>query len=121
MELVVRELTEELWPAIEELFSTTGPVGRCWWMYWRIGPSYRKRSPERNKDDLHRVVAEGPPPGLVALDEHVAVGWCQLTPRDHLPALGRDPRLRQVDDRRSCPCRVSTSARTTADVASQLP
>jgi GNAT superfamily N-acetyltransferase len=98
VELVVRELTEELWPAIEDLFSTTGPVGRCWCMYWRIGPDYRKRSPDRNKEDLRRLVVEGPPPGLVAFDLDTAVGWCQLTLRDDLPALERDPRLRRLDD-----------------------
>jgi hypothetical protein len=28
MALVVRELTADLWPALEDLFSATGPVGR---------------------------------------------------------------------------------------------
>jgi hypothetical protein len=29
MALVVRELTADLWPALDLLFSVTGPVGRC--------------------------------------------------------------------------------------------
>jgi GNAT superfamily N-acetyltransferase len=98
VELVVQDVTEKLWPAVEDLFSTTGPVGRCWCMYWRIGPAYRKRPPEHNKEDFHRVVTQGPPPGLVALDHHVAVGWCQLTPRTDVPALERNPKLGPVDD-----------------------
>lgn len=44
------------------------------------------------------VVSDGPPPGLLALDDEKAVGWCQLTPRDALPALDRTWRLRRVDD-----------------------
>lgn len=99
MELVVRELTPELWPAFEDLFATTGPVGRCWCMYWRIGSEYRNRPPDANKEAFRSVVSDGPPPGLLAFDEDKAVGWCQLTPRDALPALDRTPRLRRVDDK----------------------
>jgi GNAT superfamily N-acetyltransferase len=43
-------------------------------------------------------VSDGPPPGLLALDGETAVGWCQLTPRDALPALDLAWRLRRVDD-----------------------
>jgi len=67
-------------------------------MYWRIGPTYRRRPPDSNKEDFHRVVAQGPPPGLVALDQHVAIGWCQLTLRTDLPALERNPKLGPVDE-----------------------
>lgn len=98
MKLVVRELTPDLWPAFEALFATTGPVGRCWCMYWRIGASYRDRSPHANREDFRRVVSDGPPPGLVAFDADIAVGWCQLTQRDALPVLDRTPRLRRVDE-----------------------
>ena len=98
MELDVREVTPDLWPALEELFSTEGPVGRCWCMYWRIGASYRKRPSAANRDDLRAVVEQGPPPGLLAFDGDLAVGWCQVTPREPLPALERTWRLRPVDD-----------------------
>lgn len=98
MELVVRQLTPELWSAFEDLFTTTGAVGRCWCMYWRVGPSYRDRAPEANKEEFHGIVDDGVPPGLLAFDGELAVGWCQLTPREALPALDRTPRLRRVDD-----------------------
>jgi GNAT superfamily N-acetyltransferase len=68
-------------------------------MYWRIGAGYRDRSPDANKDDFRRIVDEGPPPGLLAFHDDIAVGWCQLTPRDALPILDLTPRLRRVDDR----------------------
>ena len=41
---------------------------------------------------------KGPPPGLLAFDGDLAVGWCQLTPRDVLPWLDRAWRLRRVDE-----------------------
>jgi GNAT superfamily N-acetyltransferase len=98
MELVVRELNADLWPALEDLFSAGGPVSRCWCMYWRIGAAYRQRSPAANRDAFRQVVDDGPPPGLLAFDNETAVGWCQLTPRAALPALDRQGPLQRVDD-----------------------
>jgi GNAT superfamily N-acetyltransferase len=40
----------------------------------------------------------GPPPGLIAFDGGVAVGWCQLRPPDALPWLNHCWRLRRVDE-----------------------
>ena len=66
-------------------------------MYWRIGAAYRKVPRDQNKAAFREIVKQGPPPGLVALDGDVAVGWCQLTPRDALPWLDRAWRLKRVD------------------------
>lgn len=98
VDLVIRALTPELWPALVDLFDTTGPVGRCWCTYWRTGNAYRRTDPDENREAFREVVAAGPPPGLLAFDGEIAVGWCQLTPRDALPWLDRSPRLRRVDD-----------------------
>lgn len=67
-------------------------------MYWRIGAAYRKRPPELNRNDFRQLVDQGPPPGLLAFDSDLAVGWCQITPRDSLPWLDRTWRLLRVDD-----------------------
>jgi GNAT superfamily N-acetyltransferase len=98
MPLVIRELTADLWPAVDDLFSAEGPVGRCWCMYWRVGAAYRQRTPEQNRAAFKAVVDAGPPPGLLAFDGELPVGWCQLTPRVAVPALDRAWRLRRVDD-----------------------
>ena len=98
MNLTIRPLTPELWPALEDLFNTQGPVSRCWCMYWRIGDKYRKQPRAKNKGALQEIVAKGPPPGLLAFDGDLTVGWCQLTPRDALPWLDRAWRLKRVDD-----------------------
>ena len=87
MKLTIRPLTPEHWPALENLFGTQGPVSRCWCMYWRIGNDYRRRSPNENKSSFCELVKEGRPPGLLAFDGELAVGWCQLTPRHALPKL----------------------------------
>jgi GNAT superfamily N-acetyltransferase len=98
MKLTIRPLTPELWPALENLFEPKGACNGCWCMYWRIGANYRKRSSSRNKADFRKFVKRGPPPGLIAFNGDVPVGWCQLTPRAALPWLNRASRLKGPDD-----------------------
>ena len=97
MTLSVRPLTPDLWPALEDLFGARGACNGCWCMYWRIGTAYRTRADEQNKADFKIVVKNGPPPGLIAFDGDLAVGWCQLTPREALPWLDRT--WARVDDK----------------------
>jgi GNAT superfamily N-acetyltransferase len=97
VKLKVLPLTPKLWPALEDLFGENGACNGCWCMYWRIGKAYGKRPRSKNKAEFHDIV-KGPPPGLLALHGDMAVGWCQLTPRDALPWLDRTWRLRRVDD-----------------------
>ena len=96
--LVVKPLTSRLWPAFADLLDQGGPAGRCWCMAPRIGADWRRRPPEANRDDLCALVAEGPPPGLLAFQGVSAVGWCQITPRERVPAIERSWRTRRVDD-----------------------
>ena len=98
MKLTIRQLTPDLWPDLEALFGKGGASSGCWCMYWRIGSQYYKRPREENKAAFRRLVKRGPPPGLLAFDGDMAVGWCQLTPRDALPWLNRTRILKPVDD-----------------------
>jgi GNAT superfamily N-acetyltransferase len=98
VKLKIRPLTPELWPAFEGLFGDSAICLRCWCMYWRIGAAYRKAPGKDNKAAFREVVKAGPPPGLIAFDGKLAVGWCQLTPRAALPQLAREWRLKPIDD-----------------------
>ncbi len=98
MKLKIQSLTPNLWPALEDLFGDNGACNGCWCMYWRIGKAYGTRPRAKNKRAFHEIVKKGTPPGLLAFDGDLAVGWCQLTPRDVLPWLDRAWRLRRVDD-----------------------
>ncbi len=98
MKLTIHPLTPERLPALEDLFGEQGPAGRCWCMYWRIGNDNLKRSRAANKAAFCGLVKSGPPPGLLAFDGELAVGWCQLTPRHDLPWLDRAWRLKRVDE-----------------------
>jgi hypothetical protein len=94
----IRPLTPDLWPALEDLFGKNGACNGCWCMYWRIGARYRKRLRNANKLAFRKIVRNGPPPGLLAFDGNIAVGWCQLTPRDALPWLDKSWRLKCADE-----------------------
>jgi len=94
----IRPLTPGLWPALEDLFGKLGACNGCWCMHWRIGAEYRNRSASANKRAFRRIVIAGPPPGLLAFDGDLAVGWCQITRRDALPILDKTWRLKRVDD-----------------------
>ena len=98
MELTIRPLTPDLWPTLEDLFGANGACNGCWCMYGRIGSAYRKRPREENRAAFREVVRRGPPPGLLAFAGEVAVGWCQLTPREAVPWLDLTRRLKRVDD-----------------------
>jgi GNAT superfamily N-acetyltransferase len=94
--LKIHPATPDRWAALRDLFGERGAVGGCWCMYWRIGNEYRRRSQEANRADLYEVVIKGPPPGLIAFDGELALGWCQLTPRVLLPWLDRA--WQRIDD-----------------------
>lgn len=98
MALRIRPLTPPLWPALEDLFGELGACNGCWCMYWRIGAAYRNRPRARNKQDFRAIVRKGPPPGLLAFAGDVPVAWCQITPREALPALEKLPSVRRVDE-----------------------
>jgi len=98
MNLTVRPLTPDLWPAFEDLFGKHGACNGCWCMYWRIGAGYSRRPHEKNRAAFRKIVKDGPPPGLLAFDGDLAVGWCQVTPRDALPWLDGAKRTQRVDD-----------------------
>jgi GNAT superfamily N-acetyltransferase len=94
----VRPLTLERWSALESLFGPSGASNGCWCMYWRIGPRYHDRPRADNRDDLRQLAASHQPPGLLAFDGDLAVGWCELAPRAELDWLGHARHLGPVDD-----------------------
>lgn len=98
MNLTIYPLTPYRLPALEDLFGEQRIVNRCWCMYWRIGSEYRKRPRDVNRAAFCELVKSGPPPGLLAFNGDLAVGWSQLTPRDVLPWLDHTWRLKRVDD-----------------------
>lgn len=96
-ELTVSPLTAERWAAFEDLFGKGGASNGCWCMYWRLGPRYRDRPRTENKSERQQLVGSRQPPGLLAFDGDIAVGWCELAPRADLGWLAQVKFLRPAD------------------------
>lgn len=97
--LKILPLTPNLFPALVDLFGSTGPCQRCWCMYFRVGAAYRKNPAASNKSAFHKIVKQGPAPGLLAFYNDLPFGWCQITPRSDLPYLNRISTLKSPDSK----------------------
>jgi GNAT superfamily N-acetyltransferase len=68
-------------------------------MWWRLKTSEFERMSRDARETAFRAhVAEGPPPGLVAYEGDIAVGWVQVTPRAALPRFSRSRIAKSSDD-----------------------
>lgn len=98
--LETRPLTPDLWADLEVLFGERGACGGCWCMWWKLSRSEFERSKgAKNKRAMRKIVADGPPPGILAYVNGQPAGWCALAPRDSYPSLERSRVLKPVDDK----------------------
>jgi len=86
MEADIRPVTAALWPAFEDLFGKQGACYGCWCTHYRNAPSVRRENNrQRNKDQIRERIEAGPPPGLLAFEDDLAIGWMQVGPRADVP------------------------------------
>lgn len=96
-----RPLTESTWSDLETLFGRPGGsiVRGCWCMFFRkSGVAVSHAAAADNKQALHDLIAQGPPPGLIGYLDDVPVGWISLGPREDYGKLKRSPVMKPVDD-----------------------
>jgi GNAT superfamily N-acetyltransferase len=68
-------------------------------MWWRrTASAWRAGKGEGNRRALHRLVASGAPPGVIAYDGPDPVGWCAVAPREEFVRLAAARTLRPIDD-----------------------
>ncbi len=97
-----RPLTESTWSDLEALFGQPGGsiVRGCWCMFFRkSGVEVSHTAATGNKQDLHDLIGQGPPPGLIGYLDDVPVGWISLGPRQDYGKLKRSPVMKPVDDK----------------------
>ena len=86
------------WKDLEALFGERGACGGCWCMFWRRPRSvFERQKGKGNRQAFRKLVQKGDPPGLIAYDGRVPVGWCAVAPRASYPALARSRILQPVD------------------------
>ena len=96
--LTFHPATPVRWADLARLFGPRGAQGGCWCMWWRLGKgAYDAGRGAKNREGLRRLVAAGPPPGILAYAGDEPIGWCALAPRDAYPRLARSRVLAPVD------------------------
>jgi GNAT superfamily N-acetyltransferase len=89
------------WPALAELFAAGGDPKWCWCQFWRKpGSNWTNTTPADNRADLEALVGADPAPGIVALEDGLAVGWVGLGPREAFPRMTRSRVLPQLPGER---------------------
>lgn len=92
-----------------------GGIGGCWCMYWRTPTTTIWREDAKgggtaqNRGAFIDIVEEGPPPGLLAYEDGIPVGWCRVVERRSLPGLANSRFFRtdlDIDGVWSLPCFV---------------
>lgn len=98
--LAIHPLTPSRWRDLEKLFGQRGACGGCWCMWWRLaGRDFSRGKGAGNRTEFRRLVAMGPPPGLLAYVDGEPVGWCAFAPREQYARLKRSRVLKPIDDR----------------------
>jgi GNAT superfamily N-acetyltransferase len=94
-----KELTPDLWPALESLFGSKGACGGCWCQAWRIaeGERWHDIKGAIAKERLCQGVLSGAVHGVLAFIDEKPVGWCSFGPRDLFPRLNRARSLKCND------------------------
>lgn len=97
--LSFKPLTPDLWEDLVDLFGPDrGANSGCWCMWWRLPRAeWNKKDRSGRKRAFKKLVMQGPPPGVLAFDGALAVGWCAIGPRDTLPALQRSRVAKAAD------------------------
>jgi GNAT superfamily N-acetyltransferase len=103
--LSIRPATPDRWRDLETIFAARGcSVARgCWCMAYRHSGAQPPPPPgmsraQANRAQLRALVDSGRPPGLIAYDGRLPVGWVSLAPREAFAKLQRSPVMKAVDD-----------------------
>lgn len=99
MAISVVPASPDRWDAVDTVMGPSGGDARCWCQWFHQGGRVWEQRGRGNRALLHAQVVEGPPPGLVALDDDEPVGWVALAPRCTYERIPRSPILRPDPDR----------------------
>lgn len=88
MILAIHPVTAERLGDFERLMGPKGGADGCWCMIWRqAAAAYKVNRGDVNRDLMRARIADGPPPGLIAYDGEVPVGWVSVAPRAEFPRM----------------------------------
>src|SRR5437660_786186 len=99
MKITTKELSPDLWPALEKLFGHNGACGGCWCQAWKVakGERWDDVKGELAKTRLQSGVVDRTTKGVLAFVDSAPVGWCNFGPRLTYPRLQRARTLKCSD------------------------
>jgi len=92
--------TIDLWDQLADLFARRGGPDTpfCWCIFWRLrSKDFSEATPAVNRERLRGLVEQGPPPGLVAIEDGRAIGWVGLAPRAEYQRIERSRVIPRVE------------------------
>jgi len=92
-------LTPDRWKDFEKLFGPKGACAGCWCTYWMLKRSEydRLRKSGGTKKYFKKIVNGKIPPGILAYNGNIPIGWCAIQPRENYPVLQNSRILQPVD------------------------
>jgi len=100
-DLAIHPVTPDRWDDLERLFGPNGAYSNCWCTWWVLpAKEWDGTAPLARRAILHRLVADGEEPGLLAYLDDDPVGWCALGPRERYARMmsPRSRTFRPLDD-----------------------
>jgi GNAT superfamily N-acetyltransferase len=93
-------LTPDRWSDLEDLFGPErGANSGCWCMWPRLPRTqWKAMTRDERKKDFRSLVKRGPPPGLIAYEDGLAIGWCAVGPRASVMAFDSSRISKPVDE-----------------------
>jgi len=100
MPLKFHPLTPSRWPDLVDLFGPErGANSGCWCMWPRLSSSeWKALGKDGRKRHFGAIVKKGPPPGLLAYEGEVPVGWVAVGPRPTVSRFNTGKLSQPLDD-----------------------
>jgi len=91
VKLQIVPVTPDRWPDVVALLSSGRSAGACWCQWFRQAPAaFDEATVDERRAALGDRIRSGSPPGLLALESDVPVGWVSLGKIDEFsPRLSR--------------------------------
>jgi len=94
----IEPLTAGRWSDFAKLFGPRGACAGCWCTWNRLTHAeFRTATPGQRRNRMRSIVRRETPPGLLAYDGAVAVGWVAVAPRTVYRRLETSRVLAPVD------------------------
>jgi ribosomal protein S18 acetylase RimI-like enzyme len=92
----VRAAGPDSWDDLAAVMGERGDPARCFCQYFRLrGQQWSSATRESNRRGLRAQIRAGDlPPGVLAYDDGVPVGWCAVSPRTAYPRVLASPNWR---------------------------